>query len=185
MIPLSRTNSNLGRNNFVSALAYMTLIAAFSATIVVTVAGMWQRRDLLNASTDILRKLERATVTPTELSSAAGSDPLGSPYLEGQTVTVASAALLQRVTAAILRAGGSVVSTEIEPQGAADKDGYIRMIANCELDERALQSLLYEIETGMPFLFIEQFTAQSSVSVTDGGRMRLLLGVSGLWRAEQ
>jgi len=44
-----------------------------------------------------------------------------------------------------------------------------------------MQHLLYDIEAGMPFLFIDQFDAQSTQSTSEGGRIRVVIEVSGLW----
>ena len=106
---------------------------------------------------------------------------MGSPFLEGQTVTVAGAALLQRVADAVTRFGGNVLSSQVELQGTQAKDGYISLIASCEIDQTALQRLLYDVEAGMPFLFIDQLVAQAPAAAGEGGRMRVLLSVSGLW----
>ena len=35
------------------------------------------------------------------------------------------------------------------------------MTANCEVDQPSLQQLLYNIESGMPFLFIDQLVVQA------------------------
>jgi len=96
-------------------------------------------------------------------------------------VTVASAALLERLTSAVVRAGGDVVSFEVEPQSAQSKDGYVKVTATCELDGPQLQQLLFDIEAGMPFLFVDQLLAQAPVPANDRGRLRLVLAVSGLW----
>ena len=85
--------------------------------------------------------------------------------------------LLQRVTGAITRAGGDVVSSEIVPQVPEAKDGYLRAIATCELDQTAFQQLLYDIEAGMPFLIIDQLLVHSA----ERDRLRLVLTVTGLW----
>jgi len=44
--------------------------------------------------------------------------------------------------------------------------------------------LLYDLEAGMPFLFVTQLMVQSSQEnpVAEGGRLRVLLGVSGQWQ---
>jgi general secretion pathway protein M len=125
----------------------------------------------------------RAHISSIEPSANTDSWPPGSPFLEGQTVTVASAALLQRIADTITHAGGTVASTEIQPQTAQSKNGYVTAIANCEIDQMALHRVLYDIEAGLPFLFIDQLTVQPSTVPGEGGRMRVLLGVSGLWRS--
>jgi general secretion pathway protein M len=139
-----------------------------------------ERRREIAASVEVLGRLERRA-PPVVSESAWKSDsiPAGSPFLDGQTVTVASAALLQQITAAITGAGGKIVSSEVAPRGDRSKDAFVRVIANCEIEEQALQHLLYDIEAGMPFLFIDQFVAEAPAK--EGGQMHILLGVSGLW----
>ena len=72
-------------------------------------------------------------------------------------------------------------------QGVQAKDGFVSVLASCELDHAALQRLLYDLEAGMPFLFIEQMVAQSpqTAAPQEGGRMRLLLAVSGRWQGDK
>jgi general secretion pathway protein M len=110
--------------------------------------------------------------------------PIGSPFLEGQTITVAGAALLQRVTAAVTKVGGNVLSSQVELQGSEAKDGFVSLVASCEVDQPALQQMLYDIEAGMPFLFVDQLVVQASQGVagSEGLRMRVLIGVSGKWQ---
>ena len=112
--------------------------------------------------------------------AADAGTPSGSPFLEGTTVTVAGAALLQRVATAVTKAGGNVLSSQLDVQGAHAKAGFVSMVANCELDQSALQALLYDLEAGMPFLFIDQLDIQ--VATAGEGKLRFLLGVSGQWQ---
>ena len=173
----------LTRHPGISALVYVALVVALVITAVIALLDIGDRRRALDASADILARLEgHAPLSPSESGWAADSVlPAGSPFLEGQTVTMASAALMQRITSAITAAGGNVVSSEVDPQGTQSKDGYVRIIARCEIEQEALQQLLYDIEAGMPFLFIDQFLAQASLPASERGRLRVLLGISGLW----
>jgi general secretion pathway protein M len=103
--------------------------------------------------------------------------------VEGATVTVAGAALLEHVTAAIARLGGNVQSSQIDLQGNQSKNGFITMIASCEIDQPGLQRLLYDLEAGMPFLFVDQLVVQTATGAAAGeGRLRVLLSVSGQWQ---
>jgi general secretion pathway protein M len=56
------------------------------------------------------------------------------------------------------------------------------MVASCEIDQPALQPLLYDLEAGMPFLFIDQFAVQAPANASREGKMRILLAVSAQWR---
>lgn len=116
-----------------------------------------------------------------------GSTPPQSPFLEGETVTVAGAALQQRVAAAVTDVGGNVLSSQVDLQGAQADQGYVGLTANCEIEQAALQQMLYDLEAGMPFLFINQLVIQTpqTSGEAEGGRMRVRLDVSGQWRAAQ
>ena len=110
--------------------------------------------------------------------------PSGSPYLEGATVTVAGATLLQRVAGAVVKLGGNVLSTQLDVQGTPSRSGLLSMIASCEIEQSQLQQLLYDLEAGMPFLFVDQLEVQTPLndSGAESGKLRILLAVSGQWR---
>jgi general secretion pathway protein M len=58
------------------------------------------------------------------------------------------------------------------------------MIASCEIEQPQLQQLLYDLEAGMPFLFVDQLVVQTSLTTSGSGsgKLRVLLAVSGQWR---
>jgi general secretion pathway protein M len=121
----------------------------------------------------------------------AGASPLaaehpGIPFLEGPTVTVAGANLLQRVAAAVGQVGGTVQSSQVDLLGTQAKDGFIGLLVSCEMEQPALQKLLYDLEAGMPFLFVDQLDIQvpqtTALNEGSGGKIRVVLGVSGQWQ---
>jgi general secretion pathway protein M len=173
----------LTRYPSVSTLLYVAVVLAFLLTTLVALLDLLQQYRAVNASAEIAARLgARSAFSSAPPDEAAISPPRGSPFLEGQTETMASAALLQRTVAAISNVGGSVVSSEVDQQGKPSKDGYLRVIATCELEQGALQQLLYDIEAGMPHLFVDQLVVQAATPASKGGRMQVLLGISGLWR---
>ncbi len=99
-------------------------------------------------------------------------------------MTVAGAALQQRIAGAVTKLGGTVLSSQVELDGTKSKQGYVSLVASCEVDQPALQQLLYDLEAGMPFLFVDQLVVQAAQAGIgqEGGRMRVLLGVSGQWQ---
>lgn len=176
--PLDRT---LARYPAAAALGYVVVVAALLVVAWSAVADILARHNAVDAAADMLAQLEGRTRLYADVNAASGPTPAGSPFLEGQTVTVAGAALLQRVAAAVTKLGGSVLSSQVDLQGTQAKDGYVSLIASCDIEQAALQQLLYDIEAGMPFLFVDQLVAQAPASASEGGRMRVLLAVSGLW----
>ncbi len=166
----------------VAALLYVALVAALIAAAWSAVAAIGERYATVQAAETMLAQLEGRTLPAgTQGRPGFGAAPAGSPFLEGQTVTVAGAALLQRIAGAVSRVGGNVLSSQVELQKAEAKDGWIGLVVSCEVEQARLQPLLYDLEAGMPFLFVEQLVVQAPVVGVEESRMRILLAVSGKW----
>ena len=163
----------------VAVTAYAALVIVLLAVAISSVADILSQRSSVAATAAMLEQLEGRKAPAAGRAGEAGM-PAGSAFLEGTTVTVAGAALLQRVTTAVTKAGGNVLSSQLDVQGPHAKAGFVSMVANCEMDQAALQALLYDLEAGMPFLFIDQLDIQ--VASAGEGKLRFLLGVSGQWR---
>ncbi|MBV9562650.1 MAG: type II secretion system protein M [Bradyrhizobium sp.] len=161
-------------------LGILGLLLFFAVDALIVVLG--QRTDVA-ASAAMLEQLEGRRPASAG-SQAVASGPTGSPFLEGATVTVAGAVLLQRVTAAVTRLGGTVLSSQVDLQGTQSKSGFLSIIASCDVDQGGLQRLLYDLEAGMPFLFVDQVVAQApaDVAASGQGKLRVLLTVSGQWQ---
>lgn len=175
----------LGDRPAVAAATYVLVILVLLFTAWTSVADIFARRQAVAAAEDLLAQLEGRRAAPLGgPDSPAGPVPAGSPFLEGQTVTVAGAALLQRVAEAVTRVGGNVLSSQVELEGTQSKSGFISLIASCEVEQPALQRLLYDLESGMPFLFVEQLVVQApqAAAKSNSGRMRVLVSVAGQWR---
>jgi general secretion pathway protein M len=176
------TQGYLARRPSVAALIYAAVVATLAAATWAALAEIYDRHVALAAASDLLDRIEGRR--PAAGGAAPAGSPIGSPFLEGQTITVAGAALLQRVTAAVTKVGGNVLSSQVDLQGSQAKDGFVSLVASCEVDQPALQQMLYDLEAGMPFLFVDQLVVQSSQGAagSEGLRMRVLIGVSGKWQ---
>jgi general secretion pathway protein M len=165
-----------------AAAAYAGLLIVLLAMIVSSIVDMLDQQAALASSAAMLEQLEgRKAPAPGGRSAEAGM-PSGSAFLEGATVTVAGAALLQRVAGAVTKLGGNVLSSQLDVQGTHARAGFVSMVASCELDPPALQPLIYDLEAGMPFLFIDQLAVQAPTSASGEGKLRILLAVSGQWQ---
>ena len=174
--------SNLKSMQRPAAVAvYVGVVVLSIAVTFMTLSGIGERRATVAAAENMLAQLEGRSFGRKDDSSPLGGAPPGSPFLQGQTVNVAGAALLQRVAAAVNRVGGNVLSSQIDMQKANAKDGWIGLVVSCEMEQPALQKLLYDIEAGMPFLFIDQLVVTAPTVGVETSRMRVLLGVSGQW----
>jgi general secretion pathway protein M len=163
---------------YLAAVVLLMLVIGSSLTDILS-----QRADVA-ASAAMLEQLEGHRPVAADRQTAGVAGPSGSPFLEGATVTVAAATLLQRVTTTVTKLGGNVLSSQVDPQGTQSKSGFLTIVASCDIDQPGLQQLLYDVEAGMPFLFVDQLVVQApaSFAASGDGKLRILLSVSGQWQ---
>jgi general secretion pathway protein M len=173
----------VAHNRIVPTLCYGGIIIALLMIVFIAVTDILEHQHAVGESAKVLDRLERraASLGVQRTNLPGTEDPPGSPFLDGRTVTLASAALLQRVIQVITQSDGRVVSSEVAPQNSQAADHSVRITVTCEVDQNKLQDVLYDIEAGMPFLFVDRLTAEGPVAGSGTGRMHIVIQVSGLW----
>lgn len=179
MINLQQIKGILERFPLAAAIAYLALVVSFVFITVDTAVDILQRRDAAAAAAEVLSQLDRRDPARAPVVRTDVSVPAGSPFLEGPSASVAGAALLQRVAAATKRTNGNTLSSQLDLLGPQSKAGFIRATSSFEIDPTQLQPLLYDLEAGMPFLFVDELIVQAPAASTPGGKLRVTLGVSG------
>ena len=172
------TTPLLAATSYLGAMILLLFVVGGSLTDIFN-----QRADVA-ASAAMLEQLEGHRPVAARGQAPGVAGPSGSPFLEGATVTVAGAALLQRVTAAVTKLGGNVLSSQVDLQGTQSKSGFLTIVASCDIDQPGLQQLIYDVEAGQPFLFVDQLVVQAAASfaASGDGKLRVLLAVSGQWQ---
>ncbi|WP_366863991.1 type II secretion system protein GspM [Bradyrhizobium sp.] len=176
MMNMPKLEAYLARYPVAAVAAYLALVVLFVSTTVQTTIEILGSRDAVVSSAEILQTLESRHPLPRAMARSDAGVSMGSPFLEGPTASVASAMLLQRVLAATKRVSGNTLSSQVDIQGPLAKSGFVSATFNIELPSGALQPLLYDLEAGMPFLFIDELVIQPVSNGTD--KMRLVLGIS-------
>lgn len=166
----------------VAALAYAGLVGVLVVVVISSIVDILGQRAAVAASAEMLAQLEGRKASASGGRTVDVPMPSGSAFLEGATVTIAGAALLQRVAGAVTKLGGNVLSSQLDLQGTQAKAGFVSMVASCEIDQPALQPLIYDLEAGMPFLFVDQLAVQAPTVTSGEGRLRIVLAVSGQWQ---
>jgi general secretion pathway protein M len=179
-----RADRQLASRSVLGTLAYVAVVLALLFVAWIAASDLLDRRRAVAEQELLLAQLDHGRSTVAAPAGVPSEVPQGSPFLEGQTVTLAGAALLQRVGGAVTAAGGNVLSSQVDVQDAATKSGAVSLVASIEVAQADLQKLLYDLEAGMPYLFIDQLNVQVPDTVTrgEGGKLRVVLGVSGQWR---
>jgi general secretion pathway protein M len=185
MISQNAIARTLTRSPLIAVVLYITVTGALLATAGIAVSDIAGHRQALAQTSDLLDQLRGRKARGGAAPSLAAEHP-GTPFLEGPTVTVAGASLLQRVAAAVGNVGGTIQSSQVDVLGTQAKDGFVSLVVSCEMEQPALQKVLYDLEAGMPFLFVDQLDVQvpqTTAANEDGtGRIRVVLGVSGQWQ---
>ncbi len=88
-----------------------------------SIADVVSQRDDVASSAAMLEQLEGHQPAAARGQPGDVTTPSGSPFLQGATVTIAGATLLQRVAGAVSKFGGSVLSTQLDLQGFAIAGG--------------------------------------------------------------
>ena len=173
----------LTQSPLIAVVLYLAALGGLVTTSALAIGDILDHQRTLAQSTDLLEQLRGRK--PRGAAALSAEHP-GTPFLEGPTVTVAGAALLQRVASAIGNVGGTVQSSQVDVLGTQAKDGFVGLIVSCEMEQPSLQKLLYDLEVGMPYLFVDQLDVQvpqlTATSDTGTGRIRVVLGVSGQWQ---
>lgn len=179
MINIQKFEAMLARYPLGAVAAYAALVLLFAFMTVQTAIEVLSSRGAAASASDILQTLESRNLARPAAVRPDTSVPVGSPFLEGPTVSVASATLLQRVLSATKRVNGNTLSSQVDLQGPQSKSGFVAATFNLEVTANSLQMLLYDLEAGMPFLFVDELVIQApSTGAADSGKLRVVLGVS-------
>jgi len=175
----------LTRSPLIAVTLYAAVVAGLLVTAGIAISDILDHARALAQTSDLLDQLQGRSGRSASASLLTAEHP-GAPFLEGPTVTVAGAALLQHVAAAVSKVGGTIQSSQVDVSGTQAKDGLVDLVVSCEMEQPSLQKVLYDLEVGMPFLFVDQLDVQVPQTTTGNesgaGRIRVVLGVSGQWQ---
>jgi general secretion pathway protein M len=158
------------------AAAFVALALGGAASTALALRDAEAEVAQLSRQADALAERER------RIAPRPGRDLSGAPFFEARTITQAGAALQQRLEAAVAAAHGRLTSSKVDV-ALRDDDRRIDLAAELTIAEPDLQSLLFDLETGRPYLFVDAFEARSAEGSGEPGRapMRVALTLSGQW----
>jgi general secretion pathway protein M len=175
----------IGRRQALAVVAYIGVVIAFLAISLFLVADLREKAAEIVEAQMRLDQLSERSQPALSASIASSAGVRGSPFLDGRTITIAGAALQQRIEAAVAKADGLLTSSQLELDGPDAKNGFVNLSASMEVSQPAVQTILYDIEAGMPYLFVDKLSIQSPevFGEPETGRMRMTVGVVGQWQS--
>jgi general secretion pathway protein M len=173
---------SLSPRETLAIFAYFGVVAALLSLSQWFVNDLEMRSGRIAAAQMRLDSLKERSLAPS--ARGANSGARRSLFLGGPDITIAGAALEQRVKSVVEKSGGVLTSSQVELDGPDAKDGFLRLTASLEVDQPGLQSILYDIEAGDPYLFVEKLSIQSpeNFGEPETGRFRMTVTVLGQWR---
>ena len=111
----------LAGSPLIAVTLYVAIAGALLLMTGLSIAEILAHRQALAQTSDLLDQF-RGRKGGAKNAAAALAEHPGTPFLEGPTVTVAGANLLQRVSAAVGKVGGHVHSSQVDVSGAQVKD---------------------------------------------------------------
>jgi general secretion pathway protein M len=174
-----------GRDRALVLLYYVAAILGLVVATWLALAGLADRYAAYSESAGLLARMESRRTPATQGGEDAGPAMKGSPFLEAPTLTIAGAELQKRVTALVRDVGGNVLSSQVDLQQPEGSTDHVSLTISAEIDQPAVQKLLYDIEAGMPFLFIDRLLLQpveQQGGMIPGSRLRAQLSISGQWQ---
>lgn len=94
----------LNYSPLVAGVIYATVLCLLLASAIYSIADIWSGASALSDTEELLALLQGRNA----IVQSDGGAMNGSPFVEGSSVTIAGAALLQRVASAVTKANGTI-----------------------------------------------------------------------------
>jgi general secretion pathway protein M len=134
-------------------------------------------------SQDALSRLESRARSP----SAPGGQGMAAPmeaFLDAPTTGLAGADL-QAYVERLANQHAALVSFAVQPASREDPPDTVRIEASLDISLIDLQVLLYQLESGTPYVFVESMTVRTAGAAVRSGApdaLRVTLALRALWR---
>ena len=107
-------------------------------------------------------------------------------FLEAPTAGLATAQLQVYLSQVTSSQNAILISYGVEPARRDDPPDSIRVQATLDVGQKALQGLLYQLESGTPYVFVDLLAVQPASTAGQGAAgdptLRLMLNLRALWQ---
>ena len=135
---------------------------------------------------DLLSRLQARAKASSDARARSGAAAPVAAFLDAPTQGLAVAQLQAHLAQMADFHRSVLVASGIEPARREDPPDSIRLRASLEMSLQALQAFLYQLESGTPYVFVEQLTVQlagaASQRAAEDPLLRVTLGLRAIWR---
>jgi len=177
---------DLNRQQMISVLLAFGIVAA---SIVSVALVFTSRADALAELTDHQDQLARLQAAYAQRAKSGKGvmverDAPESAFLAATTVALAGAQLQTRLTDLVALQKANISSAGIQKTSHDDAD-VVRLQATFDMKLTALQKLLYDLETGTPYMFIDALSIQPQGNAprsTEEPLLHVTMTLRAIWR---
>ena len=135
---------------------------------------------------DLLSRLEERAKARRAARAQSGAAAPAAAFLNAPTQGLAVAQLQAYLVQMADTHHAVLASSGIEPTRREDPPDSIRLQATLEMSLQAVQAFLYQLESGTPYVFVDQLALQlagaASQRAVEDPLLRVTLGLRAIWR---
>jgi len=180
---------SLPRRALVAVAAFVGLALALILWVAVYLVATHDLQAEFEIKTRTLDVLRRQTLPKLPGNASAVQPDARAAVISAPTETVAASELHKAILVSLERAGGAVHSIQAEATTDVIGDGLRRLNAQLTFDGSidALQKVLFDLETAVPYIFVDSLLVQPAATATSGTQggetLRVTLVTSSYWKS--
>lgn len=179
----------LDRAQSIAATALFLVVLTCIAVPIVSLGARSQAAMALKNERDELHRLQVAHRRLAAKESAADRirPAPSSAFLNAQTPGLASAQLEAYVSRVASAQQAILISSGVQQARQGDAADVVRIQASLTVNYAALQNVLFALETGTPYVFVDSMILEPAGRVQEGQMpdMRVTLNLRAIWRRTQ
>jgi hypothetical protein len=175
----------LKREQLIGIAALCLLLIACVSSVAVSLVLRAEAGEELSDRQEVLARLEARAGSKAQPHGQVRSGVApAAAFLDAPTPGLAGAEL-QAYIARLADQHAALVSFGTQAAAGEDAAGAVRVDASLDISLAALQVLLYQLESGTPYVFVDSMTVRATTGAAAGAEnapLRVTLGLRALWR---
>lgn len=175
----------LDREQAIAVAALSLVVLCCTAAPILSLKARADAVQALADEREMLARLQRAHRQMDHKGEERARIRAASPaaFLNAQTSGLASAQFEAYLSQVAMAQQASVLSSGVQQAHTSDTSDMVRIQATLKINYAALQGLLFKLETGTPYIFVDSMTLQTAEATTQYTPMiRVTLNLRAIWR---
>jgi general secretion pathway protein M len=175
------------REALLSVAALGALVIVCASMVGFSLQARFEAAHELDMRRELLSRLEASARSDEERGSSRVAP--AAAFVTAPTQGLAGAQLQAYLQGVTDTHHAVLISSGVEPAKGEDQPGSIRLQATLEASVQSLRTLLYQLESGTPYVFVESLNIQVAAVNTqrpvEDPLLRITLELRAVWRREK